>query len=56
MSLRFANYEGMCLGATTASGQQTVLLVSDSQARYGRGPWRLRDYIKVVLLSTPLRG
>ncbi len=47
---RFANYEGMCLGPTLSDGRQTVLFISDSEGGYGRGPWRLRDRLKVVVL------
>lgn len=39
LTLAFANYEGMTL---TPEG---LLLVADSQGRYGRGRWRLRDYL-----------
>ena len=47
---KFANYEGMCLGQKLADGRQTVLLISDSQANYGKGVFRLNDYIKVLIL------
>lgn len=47
----FANYEGMCLGATLADGRRTLLLVSDSQGGYGKGPFHLKDYIKVIVLG-----
>ena len=47
---KFANYEGMCLGRKLADGRQTVLLISDSQANYGKGAFRLNDYIKVLIL------
>ena len=47
---RFANYEGMCLGPVLKDGTQTLLLVSDSQGRYGRGPWHLKDFVRVVRL------
>lgn len=47
---RFANYEGMCLGPKLADGRQTLLVISDSQGGYGRGPWHLRDYLKIFLL------
>ncbi len=50
-SRSFANYEGMCLGRRLADGRQTLLLVSDSQGGYGRGPFHLKDYIKVLVLS-----
>lgn len=46
----FANYEGMCLGRRLADGRQTLLLVSDSQGGYGRGPVRLKDYLRVIVL------
>lgn len=46
----FANYEGMCLGATLADGRQTLLMVSDSQGGASRGPIQLKDWIKVIIL------
>ena len=46
----FANYEGMCLGIRLNDGTQTLLLINDSQARMGKGPIHLKDYIKVVKL------
>lgn len=49
-NLSFANYEGMCLGSRLADGRQTVLLVSDSQGGFHKGPFRLRDFIKVLVL------
>jgi len=45
-----ANYEGMCLGKVLNDGRQSILLVSDSQAGYGRGRWHLKDYLKVIIL------
>lgn len=45
---RMANYEGMCLGQVLADGTQTLLLVSDSQAGFGKGKWHLKDYLKVI--------
>lgn len=45
-----ANYEGMCLGPRLADGRQTLLLVSDSQNRAGNSLFRLKDYIKVLVL------
>lgn len=47
----WANYEGMCLGAVLEDGRQTLLLVNDSQNGYGKGPIRLKDYIKVIVLD-----
>lgn len=49
--LNWANYEGMCLGAKLSDGRQTVLLVSDSQGGYSKGPFSLKDYIKVVFVD-----
>lgn len=48
--LKWANYEGMCLGAKLADGRQTLLLVSDSQGGYSKGPFSLKDFIKVIIL------
>lgn len=45
----YANYEGMCLGATLADGRQTLLLINDSQAGAGNKMVRLQDYIKVMV-------
>lgn len=47
---RMANFEGMCLGPMLADGRRMVFLVSDSQAGYGRGPWRLHDWLRVITL------
>lgn len=46
----FANYEGMCLGRKLNDGRQTLLLISDSQGGYGKGPIHLKDYIRVLIL------
>ena len=51
LRLNFANYEGMCLGRTLQDGRQTLLLVSDSQGGYHKGPFRLKDYLKVIVLG-----
>ncbi|MCF0235536.1 MAG: esterase-like activity of phytase family protein [Bacteroidaceae bacterium] len=50
-----ANYEGFCPGAVLADGRQTLLCVNDSQAGMGNGLFRLRDYLKVIVLP-PLIG
>ena len=47
----FANYEGMCLGRTLTDGRRTLLMISDSQGGYGKGPVHLKDYIKVIVLG-----
>ena len=46
-NLRFANYEGMCLGPVLSDGRQVLLLVCDSQNRYGS---LLRDWFKTLVL------
>lgn len=47
----FANYEGMCLGPRLSDGRQTLLLISDSQNRAGNSLFRLKDYIKVIVIK-----
>lgn len=42
-----ANYEGMCLGPRLVDGSRVLLLVSDSQNRYGGV---LKDYFKTIIL------
>ena len=43
-----ANYEGICLGPRLADGSRTLLLISDSQNRYGGV---LKDWFKVIVLK-----
>lgn len=50
LKMNFANYEGLCLGSKLDDGRQTLLLINDSQASFGKGPFHLKDYIKVVIL------
>lgn len=50
-NITFANYEGMCLGRPLPDGRQTLLLVNDSQGGYRKGPFRLKDYIKVIVIG-----
>lgn len=45
-----ANYEGMCPGIRLHDGRQTLLLINDSQAGMGNRLYRLKDYIRVVVL------
>ena len=47
----FANYEGMCLGPKLDDGRQVVLLVADSQNHAGNRFFRLKDYIKVLVVK-----
>ena len=46
---RFANYEGLCLGPRLQDGRLTLLMLTDSQCGYGRGPWHLSDRLRVVV-------
>ncbi len=48
--MNYANYEGMCLGPKLKDGRQTLILINDSQAGAGNSLYRLKDYIKVVIL------
>lgn len=45
-----ANYEGLCLGARLPDGRQTLLCINDSQAARGNALFRLKDYLRVVVL------
>ena len=45
---QIANYEGMCLGTTLTNGNQSLLLVSDSQNHYAGV---LKDWFKVIIIS-----
>lgn len=47
---KFANYEGICEGAKLADGRHTMLLVADSQNRYGNRLCHLRDLIRVLVI------
>ena len=49
--LNYANYEGMCLGPTLEDGRPTLLLINDSQGGVRNGPFRLKDYLKVIILD-----
>lgn len=49
---KLSNYEGMCLGPKLPDGTQTLLLICDSQNRYGNSLYHLKDKIRVILLST----
>lgn len=46
---QFANYEGLCKGASLTDGRQTWLLISDSQGGYGNKLCHLRDLLRVML-------
>ena len=48
--LNYANYEGMCLGPKLNDGRQTLILINDSQAGAGNSLYRLKDYIKIIIL------
>jgi hypothetical protein len=49
--MNLANYEGMCLGRKLSDGRQTLLLISDSQNGKGNIFYRLKDYIKVLIMD-----
>ena len=49
-STAYANYEGLCPGIRLSDGRQTLLLGADSQTGAGKGPFHLRDYVRVVVL------
>jgi len=46
----FANYEGMAWGPCLEDGRQTLLLVCDSQNGKGNALFRLKDFLKVIVL------
>ena len=48
--LNYANYEGMCLGPKLNDGRQTLILINDSQTGAGNSLYRLKDYIKIIIL------
>ena len=48
--INYANYEGMCLGPTLSDGRQTIILINDSQNRQGNRLFRLKDYVKLIIL------
>ena len=52
----FANYEGMCLGPKLDDGRQTLVLICDSQGGRGNSFYRLKDYIKVLILSNDYKA
>lgn len=47
---KFGNYEGMCEGVRLADGSRTMLLIADSQNRYGNRLCHLRDWIRVLVI------
>lgn len=48
---RLANFEGMAQGIRLKDGRQSLLLISDSQGGAGNRLFRLKDFIKVLVLS-----
>ncbi len=52
----FANYEGMCFGATRNDGKQTILLVADSQNWAGNFMLHLEDFVRVGVLNDDSRN
>lgn len=51
LSYNWANYEGICLGPKLNDGRQALVLISDSQGGYGNKIFRLKDYVKVLLIN-----
>lgn len=49
-SRSLANYEGMCLGRPTIDGRPTLICINDSQARMGNALFRLKDYLRIIVL------
>lgn len=43
-----ANYEGMCLGPSLGEGRRVLILISDSQSRYGGV---LKDWFKTIVID-----
>lgn len=54
LDLSFANYEGMCILPSNDADTPTLLLISDSQGGYGIGRWHLRDYLKLLPLTSEM--
>lgn len=52
VNYRIANYEGLCLGPRLAGGGRVLLLLSDSQSRYGGV---LKDWFKTVVVDYGVR-
>lgn len=52
LSQDISNYEGMCLAPALPDGRLPLLVVCDSQNRYGNSLFHLKDNIRVVLLET----
>ncbi|MGN1213517.1 MAG: esterase-like activity of phytase family protein, partial [Bacteroidaceae bacterium] len=50
LKTNYANYEGMCVGPMLDNGRPTLLLINDSQAGAGNTLFRLKDYIKIIIL------
>ena len=46
-----SNYEGMCLGPVLPDGRQTLLLICDSQDRFGNMYYHLKDRLRVLILK-----
>jgi hypothetical protein len=51
IAYNFGNFEGMCLGRKLSDGRQTLLLISDSQGGAGGNGFRIKDYLKVIVLN-----
>ena len=49
--INLGNYEGMCQGRKLDDGRQTIILISDSQNGAGNIFYRLKDYLKVLVID-----
>ena len=50
-AMNIANYEGISLGPCLKDGRRTLLLINDSQNGEKKGPFRLKDYLKVIVID-----
>lgn len=51
IAYNIGNYEGMCLGRKLNDGRQTLILISDSQGGAKKHGFRVKDYLKVIVLE-----
>ena len=49
--MNFANYEGVCYGRKLYDGRQTIILISDSQNGSGNIFYKVKDYLKVIIID-----
>lgn len=49
--MNIANYEGVCEGPTLTDGRRTLILINDSQDGAGNSLYKLKDYIKIIVID-----